>query len=95
VTAWWPDIVSWGSDGVTHRRWLPGDGTFVDGSIVGYIVGSDGSDNDVGLEFKLILADPFPPVLAGSAGEAVGIAKRRQMIVDWTLGQVISSHIQI
>lgn len=61
VTAWWPDIVSWGSDGVTHRRWLPGDGTFVDGSMVGYIVGSDGSDNDVGHEFKLILADPFPP----------------------------------
>lgn len=38
LTAWRPDMVWWGSDGESNRRWLPGGGTFEDGSIIGYIV---------------------------------------------------------
>jgi hypothetical protein len=89
VTAWWPDIVSWGSNGQTNRRWLPGDG-----SIVGYIVGSDETGDDVHHEFSLILADPFPPVMRGPGNEVVGTAKSWQTTVVWTLQQVISSYEQ-
>jgi hypothetical protein len=58
VTAWVMNLVYWPSDDPTHRMWLPGDGTFVDGSILGYVIGSD---PDIGEqifhEFDLVLAD--------------------------------------
>jgi hypothetical protein len=41
LMAWWPDLVYWMSNGSTKRRWLGGDGTFSDGSVLGYMVGED------------------------------------------------------
>lgn len=96
VTAlWWSDIVSWGSDGPTQRRWLPGDGTFVDGAIVGYMVGSDGQADDVNVEFNLIVADPLSPSMWGAGDQVVATAKRWHRMVEWTLGQVISGYAHI
>jgi len=58
VMVWWPELVYWPSNGPSGRRWLGGDGTFTDGSILGYMVGSDaGVGNKVFHEFNLVLAD--------------------------------------
>jgi hypothetical protein len=34
LMAWWPDLVYWTSNGSSNRRWLGGDGTFTDGSVL-------------------------------------------------------------
>jgi hypothetical protein len=57
LTAWRPNMVWWGSDGESNRRWIPGDGTFEDGSIIGYIVGTDEGGSDVVYDFNLTLPD--------------------------------------
>jgi hypothetical protein len=57
VTVLWPDIVHWGSDEPSKYRWLPGDGTFRHGSIVGYMIGE--VDVQVTYEFQLVLGDRF------------------------------------
>ena len=58
LMAWWPDLFYWTSDGPTRRTAQPGDGTFVDGSIVLYIEGSDDSHgSELQHEFKLVLTD--------------------------------------
>jgi hypothetical protein len=58
LMAWWPDLVYWMSNGPTNRRWLGGDGTFTDGSVLGYMVGQDVDVGDeVFHEFNLVLAD--------------------------------------
>lgn len=58
LMAWWPDLFYWTSDGPTRRTAHPGDGTFVDGSIVLYIGGSDdGRGSELQHEFKLVLTD--------------------------------------
>jgi hypothetical protein len=57
VTAWWPGLVYWMSDGESNRRWEPGDGTFEDGSIIGYVTGTDEGHTDVVHEFNLTLPD--------------------------------------
>jgi hypothetical protein len=41
LMAWWPDLVYWMSNGPSQRRWLGGDGTFADGSVLGYMAGQD------------------------------------------------------
>jgi hypothetical protein len=35
LVAWWPDLVYWMSNGPSKRRWLGGDGTSTDGSVLG------------------------------------------------------------
>ena len=57
LTAWWPDIVYWMTDGESNRRFEPGDGTFDDGSIVGYVTGSDEGHPEVVHDFSLTLSD--------------------------------------
>jgi hypothetical protein len=42
----------------SKRRWLEGDGTFTDGSVLGYMVGQDVDVGDeVFHDFNLVLAD--------------------------------------
>lgn len=56
--AWWPDLVYWTSNGSSNRRWLGGDGTFTDGSVLGYMVGQDADIGDEAFhDFNLVLAD--------------------------------------
>jgi hypothetical protein len=51
-TAWWPDIIYWGSNGESHRKASRGDGTVADGSILLYIDGSDeGQGDELSYEF--------------------------------------------
>jgi hypothetical protein len=58
VVAWWPGLVYWMSNGPSDRHWLRGDGTFTDGSVLGYVVGRDADVGDqVFHEFNLVLAD--------------------------------------
>lgn len=58
LMAWWPDLISWGSNGPTNRRAFPGDGTVADGSILLYIEGSDeGQGDELSHEFNLVLTD--------------------------------------
>jgi hypothetical protein len=55
---WWPDLVYWMSNGSSKRRWLGGEGTFTDGSVLGYMVGQDvGVGDGVFHHFNLVLAD--------------------------------------
>jgi hypothetical protein len=46
LMAWWPDLIYWMSDGPSKRRWLGGDGTFTNGSVLGYMVGQDADVGD-------------------------------------------------
>ncbi len=58
VLAWWPDLVYWMSNGPSNRRWVGGDGTFTDGSVLGYMIGKDVDAGDrLFHEFNLVLAD--------------------------------------
>jgi len=58
LMAWWPDLVYWTSNGSSNRRWLGGDGTFTDGSVLGYMVGQDADIGDEAFhDFNLVLAD--------------------------------------
>jgi hypothetical protein len=38
LTAWWPDIVYWGSDEPSHRRWRWGEPPYEDGRILGRLI---------------------------------------------------------
>lgn len=38
LTVWWPDIVYWGSDEPSHRRWRWGEPPYEDGSILGRLI---------------------------------------------------------
>jgi hypothetical protein len=57
LTAWRPNMVWWGFNGESNRQWLPGDGKFEDGSIIGYIVGTDEHGSVVMYDFNLTLPD--------------------------------------
>ena len=58
LVAWWPDLVYWSSNGPTSRRWFGGDGTFTDGSVLGYMVGTDTDVSpQVFHDFNLVLTD--------------------------------------
>jgi hypothetical protein len=92
LTAWRPDMVWWGSDGESNRRWLPGDGTFEDGSIIGYIVGS--GDNDGNVVYDVSLTLPDLPVYADRLArreDVVRIAKGWLQTTATTINQLIVS----
>ena len=100
LTAWWPDLVYWMSNGPSKRRWLGGDGTFTDGSVLGYMVGQDADVGDeVFHDFNLVLADdpahdPSDPT--SNTPDVVDMVNRwHQYITGWVFGRVcgvMSSH---
>ncbi|WP_327007569.1 hypothetical protein OHA72_10040 [Dactylosporangium sp. NBC_01737] len=56
--AWFPDLISWGSNGETQRKLYPGDGTMADGSVLFYIEGSDeGRGTAIEHQFNIVLTD--------------------------------------
>jgi hypothetical protein len=58
LTAWWPDLFYWMSNGPSPRTATPGDGTMADGSILLYIEGpDDGQPFELQHEFHLALTD--------------------------------------
>ena len=77
-----------GSDEPSKNRWLPGDGRFKHGSIVGYMIGD--VDVQVINEFQLVLGDPFPPELR-SNHEIVTAARKWHQATDTATQQVISA----
>jgi hypothetical protein len=87
--AWRSKLVYWMSNGPSQRHWLGGDGTFTDGSVLGYIVGQDA---DVGDElfhdFNLVPAhDPSDP--ASNTPDVVDMLNRwHQYITGWVFGRV-------
>jgi hypothetical protein len=96
LVAWWPDLVYWMSNGPSKRRWLGGDGTFTDGSVLGYMVGQD---DDVGDEvfhdFNLVLADdPAHDASdpAGTTPDVLDMLNRwHQYITGWVFGRVFGT----
>jgi hypothetical protein len=91
--AWWPDLVYWMSNGPTNRRWLGGDGTFSDGSVLGYMVGQDVDVGDeVFHEFNLVLADdPAHDASDPTSNppDVVDMLSRwHQYITGWVFGRV-------
>jgi hypothetical protein len=87
--AWWPHLVYWPSNGPSNRRWFGGDGTFVDNSVLGYVVGSDPDMSpEVFHDFNLVLTDD--PVHEGgkpniSSEDLVAMLRRWHEHVTWTL----------
>jgi hypothetical protein len=58
LMAWWPDLIYWGSTGPTERRFIPGDGTCKDGSILYYTEGGNAQvDGEMMHQFSLALTD--------------------------------------
>jgi hypothetical protein len=93
VMVWWPELVYWQSNGPSNRRWLGGDGTFTDGSILGYMVGSDaGIASKIFHEFNLVLADDLVHDAGNpnSSGEDLVAMLHRwhQYITSWVFGRV-------
>jgi hypothetical protein len=96
LTAWRSDLLWWGSNGQSNRRWLPGDGTFKNGSIIGYTVDNDDSDSDVMYDFKLTLPDL--PAYADSGVEredVVELAGRWAQATDSTIQHLIHYWTQL
>jgi hypothetical protein len=89
VMAWWPDLVYWTSNGPSNRRWLGGDGTFANGSILGYIVGSDADVSpEVFHDFNLVLTDDpahDPGNPSNNTEDVVAMLRRWHEPVTWTL----------
>jgi hypothetical protein len=91
LTAWYPGLVYWGSDREeTSRRWRPGDRSFVDGSVVGYITGDPKERGEVVHEFNLALADLPELRDAGLRRTLDGW----QAAVRYALGQMINNWTQ-
>jgi hypothetical protein len=91
--AWRSELVYWMSNGPSQRRWLGGDGTFTDGSVLGYMVGQDADVGDEVLhDFNLVLADdpahdPSDP--ASNTPDVVDMLNRwHQYITGWVFGRV-------
>jgi hypothetical protein len=88
VMAWRPDLVYWSSNGPSNRRWFGGDGSFVDNSVLGYVVGSDPDVSpEVFHDFNLVLTDD--PVhearMPNSSSEDLVVMLRRwHEHVTWT-----------
>jgi hypothetical protein len=92
LTAWRPNTVWWGSDGDSNRRWLPGDGTFEDGSIIGYIVGTGENDGDVVYDFNLTLPDlPAYADPLATRDDVVRLAEGWAQTTAITINQLILS----
>jgi hypothetical protein len=85
LTAWWPDLIYWSSNGPSNRQAFPGDGTLADGSILLYIEGADeGQGDELCHEFNLVLTDDpaFSPG-HGTTSDVVDVLEQwRQHIVD-------------
>jgi hypothetical protein len=58
LTAWWPNLFYWMSNGPGQKTVTPGDGTMADGSILLYVEGpDDGQPFELQHEFNLVLTD--------------------------------------
>jgi hypothetical protein len=96
LMAWWPELVYWMSNGPSKRRWLGGDGTFANGSVLGYMVGQDADVGDeVFHDFNLILADDpahnaSDPI--SNPPDVVDMLNRwHQYITGWVFGRVFGA----
>lgn len=94
VVAWWPNIVYWMSNGPSKRRWLGGDGTFTDGSILGYMVGKDvDMDHEVFHVFNLVLSDDpahnANDLTTNTQDMVAMLAGWHRYITGWVFGRVI------
>ena len=94
--AWWPELVYWMSNSPSQRRWFGGDGTFADGSVLGYMVGQDADIGDeVFHDFNLILADdPAHDAsdLTSNTPDVVDMLNRwHQYITDWVFGRIFGA----
>jgi hypothetical protein len=96
LTAWWPDLVYWMSNGPSKRRWLGGDGTFTDGSVLGYMVGQDADVGDeVFHDFNLVLADDPAHDASdptSNTPDVVDMLNRwHEYITGWVFGRVFGT----
>jgi hypothetical protein len=94
LMAWWPDIIYWGSNGLSNRRAFPGDGTLTDGSILLYIEGADeGQGDELSHKFNLALTDDpaFSRSDDGATYDVVDVLERwHQYIVGWVFPRVFT-----
>jgi hypothetical protein len=94
LMAWWPDIIYWGSNGPSNRRAFPGDGTFINGSILLYVEGADeGQGDELRHEFNLVLIDDpaFSRSDDGATYDVVDVLERwHQHIVGWVFPRVFT-----
>jgi hypothetical protein len=61
LTAWWPDIVYWGSDEPSHRRWRWGQPPYEDGRILGRLINdSTHPEPPATLHEEMTPEDPLP-----------------------------------
>jgi hypothetical protein len=93
LMAWWPDLVYWMSNGPSKRRWLGGDGTLTDGSVLGYMIGQDADIGDeVFHDFNLVLADDPAHDASdptSNTSDVVEMLNRwHQYITGWVFGRV-------
>jgi hypothetical protein len=96
LAAWWPNLVYWGSNGESNRRWLPGDGTIKDGSIIGYIVGTDEQGSDLMYDFNLTLLDlPAHTDPLANRHDVTEVAQSWVQETDLAIQQVIQYWTQL
>jgi hypothetical protein len=84
------------SNGPSKRRWLGGDGTFTDNSVLGYMVGQDADVGDeVFHDFNLVLADdPAHDASDPTSNmpDVVEMLERwHQYITSWVFGRVFGT----
>jgi hypothetical protein len=93
-TLLWPNFAGWGSDTGLDQRWIPGNGEFTDGKIVGYIIGDVHPAPILDYEFNLALEDlvPTDPQAISMFGAAEDVVRQSEMwrnAVERTIGQLL------
>jgi hypothetical protein len=88
VTAWWPDMIWWSSNGPSNRRAFRGDGTLEDGSVLIYTEGVDEGHGDrLNYDFNLVLTDDpaFSGDESGSTRDVVKLLEGFQEHIAWSV----------
>jgi len=94
VTAWWPEMIYWGSNGESRRKAYRGDGTVADGSILLYVDGSDeGQGDELSYEFNLTLTDDPARQANPNAGQDVVelLDSRHSRVINWVFPTVFTA----
>ncbi|MFC0532327.1 hypothetical protein [Phytohabitans kaempferiae] len=94
VTAWWPEIIYWGSNGESQRKAYRGDGTVADGSILLYVDGTDeGQGDELSYEFNLTLTDDPARHANPNAGQDVVqlLGSWHSRIVNWVFPTIYTA----
>lgn len=87
VITWWPDLIYWGSDLPTNRRWRWGQPPFEDGAILGILIDDpQNPEPSPGVRHELQLRVWLPPTSSASSAQLLAAAVVNSEVVRLLTG---------